>query len=96
MIDRNDKQTQDAFPAKRRGRPPTGNAMTAAEKKRAQRERDQFAYWGDTKPDMSAITQTGLLEILAKAVSLGQPHLAKQVADELVRRAKINGDSHKE
>ena len=41
MKDLNDKQTPDMLPlpAKRRGRPPTGSAMTPAEKQKAYRQR---------------------------------------------------------
>lgn len=41
MTDLNDKHTPDMLPplAKRRGRPPTGSAMTPAEKQKAYRQR---------------------------------------------------------
>lgn len=71
---------------KRRGRPATGKAMTAAERKRAQRERDREAFWKCTPA--GEMSTTGLLESLAYAVNRGLSIDAKAIADELVKRAE--------
>lgn len=71
---------------KRRGRPATGKAMTAAERKRAQRERDREAFWKCTPA--GEMSTTGLLESLAYAVHRGLSIDAKEIAAELVKRAE--------
>lgn len=89
MIDTRDSLTMDAFPQARRGRKPTGKALSAAERKRAQRERDKAAASRAASPaDYAAMSTTGLLEALAEAVRDKSPVVAKKLAAELVKRAK--------
>lgn len=79
---------------KRRGRPATGQAMSAAERKRAQRMRDRHAFKaiegedGQKKP--AEMTITALVENLQYAVSKGWAIDARELADELVKRAEAN------
>ncbi|MBC7323986.1 MAG: hypothetical protein H5T99_01570 [Moorella sp. (in: Bacteria)] len=74
-------------PPKKRGRPATGQALTAAERKRAQRQRDRdrFANLKD-----SEMTLTGLLEAYSTAMSMGNFHDAANMAAELLRRAQAS------
>ena len=44
MEDQNDTLTIDAFGKKRRGRPPTGNALSGAERQRRYREKRAVAF----------------------------------------------------
>jgi len=79
-------------PAKPRGRPATGNAMSAAERKRAQRMRDRHAFKaieGETgKKEPQDMSVTALIENLQHAVSKGWAIDARELADELVKRAE--------
>jgi len=91
-----DNKTPDMLgEPKRRGRPATGQAMSAAERKRRQRDRHAFtAIEGETRKkapqDMSV---TALIENLQHAVSKGWAIDARELADELVKRAKANRDA---
>ena len=85
-----DNKMLDMLPApKRRGRPSTGKALSAAERKAAQRDRDRDRVFGhDGLIQLS--TTTGLLEQLGVAVKDGCPHIAEAISDELIRRATQN------
>lgn len=77
-------------PAKKRGRPASGKALTPAERKRKQREQIDSMVWscpaeGGITPDLMPIT--ALIEGLAQAVRARAPNVARALADELVRRA---------
>lgn len=94
-----DSKTPDMLgEPKRRGRPSIGSlALSAAERKRRQRERDRHAFTaieGETRKkapqDMSV---TALIENLQHAVSKGWTIDARELADELVKRAKANRDA---
>lgn len=77
---------------KHRGRPATGNAMNAAERKRAQRMRDRHAFKaieGESgKKEPKDMSVTALIENLQHAVSKGWAIDARELADELVKRAE--------
>lgn len=93
MKDLADKFTTELIkPAKPRGRPATGNAMSAAERKRAQRMRDRHAFKaieGETgKKEPQDMSVTALIENLQHAVSKGWAIDARELADELVKRAE--------
>lgn len=93
MKDTADKLTAELIePAKKRGRPATGKAMTAAERKRAQRERDRHAFTaieGESgKKEPQDMSVTALIENLQHAVSKGWAIDARELADELVKRAE--------
>ena len=94
MIDKNDKQTRDAF-TPRRGRPVTGNAMTAAERKRAQRQRDQELYntvlsgtQEEAAAALSEMSVDALAQGLAAVVKSGKALWFDDFANELRKRAK--------
>lgn len=86
-----DKPMQEMVRAKR-GRPATGKAMTAAERKRAQRERERQQIWGDfdIMGNWQNLTMTALLEGMASAVRAGSVVLVEMIAAELARRAAAN------
>lgn len=70
-------------PKRKRGRPATGQAKTAAQRKAEQRARDRQAL-GDRLDQAST---RGLADELACAVAMGHVLSAKRFADELLRRA---------
>ena len=87
MKESQDTQTIDAFPTpKKRGRPSTGMAKSAAVRKREQRERDWMRVWGNDA-DLSKATTTALLEQLAVAVQRGLAEAARNISNELVSRS---------
>ena len=71
---------------KKRGRPATGQALSAAERKRKSRERAQTAI--SESNDWSTVPLTALLERYAKAMAQGAPNMARLIALELVARAE--------
>lgn len=96
MKDAADHLTAELIPApKKRGRPATGNAMTAAERKRAQRERERQQIWGDfdIMGNWQTLTLTALLEGMASAVSSGSVVMVEMIGAELARRAQTNKDA---
>ncbi len=95
MKDKSDLKTVDAFPTpKKRGRPATGNAMSAAERKRLQRSRAAAIRFSMCKTDIATAPVTSLIEELATAVRSGDVDTAKRISAELMRRAKENRDGH--
>lgn len=94
MIDQNDKATLDAFGKVRRGRPPTGKAMSAAERKAAQRQRDRERMFAEDSSSWKEMTVAGLIETLPAAVSSGNIEWVRAVHRELERRTEINRNSH--
>jgi hypothetical protein len=93
MKDQTDQVTADLIPTpKKRGRPATGQALSAAARKRKQRERIDSMVWsipenGGKEPAEMPIT--ALVEGIAQAVGAGAPGVARALADELVRRAQL-------
>ena len=90
MIDKKDTKTLDlpVLP-KKRGRPSTGKALTAAQRKQRQRAKDwAITANGIGTMDFKEMTTTGLLEQLASAVATQNHELAKSLAAELVKRSK--------
>lgn len=89
MKDPTDIQTTDMHqpPPKRRGRPPTGKAMTPAERKRKQRTMDFARITRQTTADGNPVTVTGLIETIAGCARMGLPdHVmvyAQQLADRI-------------
>lgn len=83
MKDANDTKTQDMHPTPaRRGRPPTGNAKSAAERKREQRERDRTRRIQDW-------TMETLLQAIATATLKGDIAALAGGCAELKRRAEL-------
>ena len=72
-------------PPPRRGRPSTGKAMTPAERKRAQRDRD-YGRIRKALDDWAAVPDRVLLEMLLPAARLSTPTLAKRAWQEIGRR----------
>lgn len=72
----------DKAPAKR-GRPPTGEALTASERKKLQRERDLARGITDQSVD-------GLLKSAGVSIAAGNVEDLKALNSEMLRRAKIN------
>lgn len=85
MKDQADTVTHELPLARRRGRPSTGEAMTPAQRKRAQRARDRAATMTD---DYTSCTNERLLRELAFAVSHGLCYLFQTIARELQYRAE--------
>ena len=80
------KPQADAAPVKRgRGRPrmPPGEALTPAERKKIQRERDLKRGIADQSVD-------GLLQSAGVSIAAGNVEDLKALSNEMVRRAKIN------
>lgn len=88
MIDPKDKLTADLLGPKR-GRPATGKAMTAAERKRKQRQRARMQIF---KPGGSfdEIATTDLCAELSAAVTGGKISTFDAIAKELKRRNREN------
>ena len=90
MKDPADTAAQPLIPEpKRRGRPPTGKAKSAADRKREQRQRarsDMFDAFGDPEK-MRVIPTSTLCEGLSVYVSAGYPSVAGAIMRELARRA---------
>lgn len=85
MKDCADTVTHELPLPRRRGRPSTGEAMTPAQRKRAQRARDRAASMTD---DYTSCTTERLLRELGFAVAHGLCLIAQAVASELQARAQ--------
>lgn len=87
--DTKDSKTVDAFPAKKRGRPATGTAKTAAVRMAEKRERDRAAINRARTPrDYFALPLPALLQALGEAVSEKNPKLARIISEVVVERSK--------
>lgn len=84
--DKNDNKTIDPFLVKKRGRPPTGSSMTAAQRKAEQRKRDRQLV---TNENLTDATITALCEQLQHRVSMGDVDLVKGITLELMKRARL-------
>lgn len=83
MKDAHDTSTADMHPTpSRRGRPPTGQAKSAAERKRQQRKKDR------TRP-VEAWSMETLLKAVATATRAGDVRVLAAGCAELKRRAMI-------
>lgn len=71
---------------KRRGRPSTGNALTPAERMARTRLKAREAI-GETDPDLSDVSDTGLFEALRVSYRRGLTWDMARVVEELFRRA---------
>lgn len=85
LKDHADTLTHELPLPRRRGRPSTGEAMTPAQRKRAQRSRDRAASMAD---DWTSCTTERLLRELGSCVSYGLCLTAQAVASELQARAQ--------
>ncbi len=85
--DSKDKSTLPLIPEpKKPGRPSTGTALTPAQRKAQQRQRDREKVVSD---NLSDATITALCESLQKSVSTGDVDLVKGITLELMKRAKV-------
>lgn len=77
---------------KKRGRPATGQAKTAAERKREQRRRDSQKISGAfrNQVEWSTISTGALCEELQKCTEGGFPGLTTAIIKELAKRAMEN------
>lgn len=85
MKDPIDTVTAELPLSRRRGRPSTGEALTPAQRKRAQRSRDRAASRTD---DYTSCTTERLLRDLGYAVVHGMPYIAQAIVSELHARAQ--------
>lgn len=77
-------------PAPTRGRPPSpGGALTAAQRKRAQRERDRATLW-TPGASLDTLPTTALLEALPGLLSAEWPGTLGAVLIELGRRGGLS------
>lgn len=80
---------------KKRGRPAKPGALTAAQRKRLERERAKEAVWGVESPMFERydkVTTRALCEELASLVERRLDALAKGVMEELAKRATPKTD----
>lgn len=71
---------------KKLGRPSTGSALTPAQRKAQQRQRDRQLI---TNESLSNATTTALCEQLQHRVSMGDVDLVKGITLELMKRARL-------
>ncbi|MES2092122.1 MAG: hypothetical protein V4532_19390, partial [Pseudomonadota bacterium] len=92
MRDPADTVTAELVLPAKRGRPPTGQAKTAAQRKRDQRFRDRHELSAafDDPAKMVDMPTSSLCDALAVYVSRGHPALAGHIMAELARRSVAN------
>lgn len=90
MKDPIDTVTHELPLPKKRGRPATGTAKTAAERKRAQRAREAMLLnQAFGKADgLTEISTAALSDELAQCISRGFTFTAQTILDELTRRVR--------
>lgn len=88
MKDKNDKSTLDPFPKPRRGRPPSANPMTVAQRKKAQRDRNAFHKWDLT--NLENVPVTAMLEHLPSLIRDGCFIAVEMICQRLIDAAKSN------
>lgn len=85
--DSKDKTTLPLIPEpKKVGRPSTGSALTPAQRKAQQRQRDREKVGNENLTEASI---TALCERLQKTVSMGDVDLVKGITLELMKRARL-------
>lgn len=89
-----DSTNNNPAPSKRRGRPPTGKALTPAQRKEAQRIRDATRVWAGEE-DGKNVTVTGYIEAIARAAKNKQPRMVEILAKELVAKLEEETDKPK-
>lgn len=83
-----DLKTIELLPKQaKRGRPTSGKAMSAAERKRAQRAKDKTMLWHKSNA-ITDVTTEGLLLGLAECVKGGNLAVLEQITAELKARAQ--------
>lgn len=84
---------------KKRGRPKTGEAKSAAQRKREQRERDrEILYGGNYAENLRKVSIEGLLRECREVIAHGKwDDLMNLITEEMTRRfneSAANRDSH--
>lgn len=81
----------------KRGRPPTGEAKSAAERKRHQIERDRFIVWAsaEERGDLTEqdLTLGGLIEGIRQCITKGQPAILAGLLAEAMRRTEAKREA---
>ena len=91
MIDKKDIKAIDAFPFKKRGRPSTGSALTAAQRMAKKREADKLVIvTARYQSDFAVLSTQGLLQAMQHAVTNKYKSDARKIAAELVKRASMD------
>lgn len=73
---------------KKRGRPATGKAMTAAERQQKRRREATRKIWGPGA-DLTTASTSDLLEEMAGAVRGGYLYMAEAISAELLKRTAV-------
>lgn len=91
MRDKRDDLTVDAFPVKKRGRPTTGAALTAAQRMAKKREADKLIIaTARYQADFAVLSTQGLLQAMQHAVTNKYKADSRKIAAELVKRASLD------
>ena len=88
MKDTKDKATINAFAAKKRGRPSTGNALTPLERKNTSIAKRKIDFENANVPAYKECSTAYLMEYLFFLIEKKYHSPAKLVANELANRAK--------
>lgn len=76
----------------RRGRPASGTAMTPAERKQRERERERALIWGEAigveSIPLEVLTMEGLVDGIRKATAEGHTEMLRHLTREALRRAE--------
>jgi hypothetical protein len=86
MKQENDTKTLE-LPLKKRGRPVTGRALSAAERKREQKYRDEKLT---IKGQLSELTISGLMREVQLCMRDGLTSILEEALKEVVKRAELN------
>ena len=84
----NEKTKNDEVIVKKRGRPSTGKALSPAERKQHQKDRDWLN--ANVNDDFSKLTSAGLMEVLQSYMRSGYVNLLDKAVKELYTRARAN------
>lgn len=85
MKDPNDLKTLDMHPTTpKRGRPPSGGALSARERKRAQRARDRAAVRSAEPAEGVRVTVTALVEAIGHFAWAGDTDRVEVLCQELL------------
>ena len=88
MQDPADNVTAELPLARKRGRPSTGSAKNAADRKAEQRQRAIKSFYDGA--DLGTFTTAMLCEMLPGMIKEGLPNCVSVIAEELTRRATEN------
>lgn len=88
MIDTTDKKTIDMLPdaPKKRGRPSTGTAMSAAQRKRKSRRMADKRVWSGNPAEIAKVPTLELAIMVAKMIENGYTNSGEEAMNELNKR----------